>query len=147
MAKNRFFFSALAFLPRDQFVLKHKLKRPAKTGNKLPKILIPKWDHASIGMMRIISRKTLKEFWIKHPQAERPLRAWFADAKHANWKTPSTIKEIYKNASILPNSRVVFNIKGNDYRLITAINYDLGIIYIRFIGTHAEYDKIDAKTI
>lgn len=97
--------------------------------------------------MRIISRKRLIEFWQIHPDAEQPLRAWFAEAKKVNWKTPAEIKARYRNASILPNNRVVFNIKGNDYRLVVSIDYRSGKIYIRFIGVHDEYDRIDATNI
>ena len=75
------------------------------------------------------------------------LRAWYADTKQAKWPSPAAIKRVYRNASIVANNRVVFNIKGNDYRLVVAINYDYGIVYIRFVGTHAEYDKIDVTTI
>ena len=97
--------------------------------------------------MRIISRRTLREFWAKHPDAEQPLQAWYANAKHADWKTPSDVKATYQNASIVANNRVVFNIKGNTYRLVTAINYQYGIIYIRFVGTHQTYNKINVATI
>ncbi|MCZ7671305.1 MAG: type II toxin-antitoxin system HigB family toxin [Chloroflexi bacterium] len=97
--------------------------------------------------MRIIARKTLREFWEKHPDAEQPLRAWFTDAIQSEWKTPSDIKENYQNASFIANNRVVFNIKGNKYRLIVAINYPYGIVYVRFIGTHREYDQINATEI
>jgi mRNA interferase HigB len=97
--------------------------------------------------VRIISRKKLKDFWKRHPQAENPLRAWYADAKQANWSSPAAIKNMYRNASVVSNNRVVFNIKGNDYRLVSAINYHYAIIYIRFVGTHVEYDKIDVETI
>jgi mRNA interferase HigB len=97
--------------------------------------------------MRIISRKRLREFWMKYPDAEKPLRAWFADAKKASWNTPAIIKHKYKNASVVANNRVVFNIKGNDYRLVVAINYDFSVVYIRFIGTHKEYDVIDVTEI
>ena len=97
--------------------------------------------------MRIISRRTLKEFWAKHSDAERPLRAWYANVKRENWKTPSDVKAAYRNASFVRNNRVVFNIKGNTYRLVVAINYKYGIIYIRFIGTHQEYDRINAATV
>ena len=89
----------------------------------------------------------LREFWEKHPDSQQALQAWYHDAKLANWKTPADIKSIYRNASIVANNRVVFNIKGNDYRLVVAIQYQHGVIYIRFIGTHAEYDKIEAATI
>ena len=97
--------------------------------------------------VRIIAIKALKEFWEKHSDAEQPLRAWYAEAKNADWKKPADITKLYKSASILTNDRVVFNIKGNDYRLVAAINYEFNIIYVRFIGTHKEYDKINAKEI
>ena len=97
--------------------------------------------------MRIIARSTLREYWQKHPDTEQPLKAWFDDTSRANWKTPSDIKENYANASIIANNRVVFNIKGNNHRLIVYIRYDIRIVFIRFIGTHKEYDKIDATTI
>ncbi len=97
--------------------------------------------------MRIISRKTLKAFWLTHPDARQALQAWYADVKQADWRSPSDVKRIYRNASILPNHRIVFNIKGNRYRLVVAVNYHVGIVYIRFVGTHAEYDKIDATRI
>jgi mRNA interferase HigB len=97
--------------------------------------------------MRIISRKILKEFWGTHPDAEQPLLAWYADVKHANWRSPGDIRKGYPYASFLSNNRVVFNIKGNTYRLIAAIHYEFGIVYIRFVGTHREYDRIDASTV
>lgn len=97
--------------------------------------------------MRIIARKTLRDFWEKHSDAEQPLRAWYDDTRNANWRSPTEIKAVYRNASILPNNRVVFNIKGNHYRLIVMIRYDLGIVFIRFVGIHAEYDEVDATTI
>jgi mRNA interferase HigB len=97
--------------------------------------------------MRIISRKILKEFWRSHSDAEEPLKAWFYDVSHSNWSSPTDIKQIYGNATIVANNRVVFNIKGNRYRLVVHVRYDLGIIFIRFIGTHQEYDKIDVTII
>jgi len=97
--------------------------------------------------MRIISRKALKEFWGKHPNSEQPLRALYANVKRADWKTPSDVKAMYRNASIIQNNRVVFNIKGNSYRLIVALNYQYRLVYIRFVGTHPEYDKINPVTI
>ena len=97
--------------------------------------------------MRIIARKTLREFCTRYPDAQKPLQAWYADAKQAHWKNPSDIKRVYRNASVVANNRVVFNIKGNDYRLVVAINYDFAIIYIRFIGTHKEYNNIDVTKI
>lgn len=97
--------------------------------------------------MRVIAASTLRQFWEKYPDAEQPLKAWFDEASKAVWLQPSDIKAQYRNASVLKNRRVVFNIKGNDYRLIVAIAYKLSIVYIKFIGTHAEYDKIDAETV
>ncbi|MEL6380896.1 MAG: type II toxin-antitoxin system HigB family toxin [Cyanobacteria bacterium J06626_18] len=97
--------------------------------------------------MRIIARRTLREFWERHPDAEPPLKAWFAEATRAHWHSPNDIKQTYQNASIVANNRVVFNIKGNDYRLIVHVRYDIGILFIRFVGTHREYDKVDATTI
>ena len=97
--------------------------------------------------MRIISKKTLKEFWEVHEDAEQPLRAWHAKTKQANWKSTEDVKNDYRNASFVANSRVIFNIKGNKYRLVVVINYQYQIIYIRFIGTHKEYDNIDVTKI
>ncbi len=97
--------------------------------------------------MRVIAKKVLRDFWDKHPQAEQPLKAWFYEAEKSEWATPSDIKKLYKTASFLGKSRVVFNISGNKYRLIVHIRYDLKIVFIKFIGTHADYDKINAETI
>ena len=97
--------------------------------------------------MRVIARKTLRNFWESHTDARQPLQAWYADVKHAVWKRPSAIEEVYRNASFIANNRVVFNIKGNKYRLVVVIQYEHSIVYIRFIGTHRAYDKIDAATI
>jgi mRNA interferase HigB len=97
--------------------------------------------------MRIISRRRLVEFWERHPDAEQPLRAWYAEANNAKWKSPAEIKAMYRNVSILPQNRVVFNIKGNTYRLVVIVEYSQGKMFIRFIGTHTEYDRIDAITI
>lgn len=97
--------------------------------------------------MRIIAKKTLQVFWETHRDVEQALKAWHQDVKNADWKSPTDVKQMYINASIIANNRVVFNIRGNNYRLVAAINYDFAIVYIRFIGTHKEYDKIDAETI
>jgi mRNA interferase HigB len=86
-------------------------------------------------------------FWQKHPDAEQPLRAWYHDVKHADWRSPAHIKAVYRNASFVGQNRVVFNIKGNKYRLIVAVQYDFRIVFIRFIGTHKEYDAIDAVKV
>ena len=97
--------------------------------------------------MRIIARKTLREFWEKHPDAEQPLRAWHDKVKKADWQSPTDVKRDYRTASFVANNRVIFNVKGNDYRLITMIEYLRGVVYIRFVGTHREYDNIDATLI
>ena len=97
-------------------------------------------------VVRIIAKRTLREFWKKHPPAEEPLKTWYDVASGADWSSPHDIKSQYAHASILPENRVVFNIKGNNYRLVTWINYQKQLIFIKFIGTHAEYDKIDATT-
>ncbi len=89
----------------------------------------------------------LREFWKIYTDSEQPLKAWHAKTKLAEWKTSSDIKADYSNASFVANNRVIFNIKGNTYRLVAAVNYDFGIIYIRFVGSHKEYDKIDAAII
>ena len=97
--------------------------------------------------MHIISKKKLIQFWKKHNQAEQPLRSWYAEVKHADWHAPDDIKEKYRHASILCDNRVVFNIAGNKYRLVAKINYNTGIVYIRFVGTHTEYDRINAEEV
>lgn len=97
--------------------------------------------------MRIISKKPLREFWEDHADAKAALQAWYEDAERAQWRTPSDIKRSYRNASIVGDNRVIFNIKGNDYRLVVKVHYDRGYVYIRFLGTHREYDGIDAERI
>ena len=97
--------------------------------------------------MRIISRRTLREYWQTHPDAKQSLQAWYTNVKRADWKTPNDVKVSYRNASFVANNRVIFNIKGNSYRLVVAINYQYRIVYIRFIGTHQEYDRIQVSTV
>lgn len=97
--------------------------------------------------MRVIALSRLREFWAKHPPAETPLRGWHAEASRADWSSPAAIKQAHRNASFLANNRVVFNIKGNDYRLVVAVHYNRGMMFVRFVGTHTEYDRIDAETI
>ena len=97
--------------------------------------------------MRIVALSALRECWRKHPDAEVPLRAWYAIARRAIWRQPGEIKAAYRNASIIANKRVVFNIKGNDYRLVVAVHYNRGMMFVRFVGTHREYDHIDAEAI
>lgn len=97
--------------------------------------------------MRVIAKTALRSFWASHPDAEQPLRAWHGEAKRAAWKTPADVKAKYRSASILQGGRVVFNIGGNKYRLVVKISYPFQIVYIRFVGTHREYDRIHAETI
>lgn len=97
--------------------------------------------------MRIIALSRLRDYWEEHPQVEVPLRSWYALASRSTWNTPADIKAAYRNASFLSGNRVVFNIKGNDVRLIVAVHYDRQIMYVRFIGDHQEYDAIDASTV
>jgi mRNA interferase HigB len=97
--------------------------------------------------MRVISKKILREFWTKHADSEQQLTAWFHETSKANWQNPNDIKKEYPSASIIAGNRVVFNICRNKYRLIVKINYEYGQIWVRFIGTHTEYDKIDATKI
>ena len=98
-------------------------------------------------MERFFSKGILRDFWVVHPDSEQYLKTWFDTAKNANWKTPNEVKQAYANASILKDSRVVFNIKGNSYRLIVKFNFEKQWIFIKFIGTHNEYEKIDADNI
>lgn len=97
--------------------------------------------------MRVIAQRPLKEYWTRHRDAEEPLRAWFVEAKAASWATPQDVKAKFGSASILKDSRVVFNIGGNKHRLVVHINYAHGIVFVKFIGTHAEYDDIDAENV
>ena len=97
--------------------------------------------------LRIIAKKILRDFWKEHQDSEQQLKAWYQETSKAEWTNPNKIKLEYPSASFLAENKVVFNIKGNHYRMIIKINYDYQMILIRFIGTHAEYDKINAKTI
>lgn len=97
--------------------------------------------------MRVISKTILREFWEKHADARAGLQGWYEEALRAEWQTPSAIKRSHASASIIADNRVVFNIQGNAYRLIVKIHYDRGYIYIRFVGTHAEYDSVDAESV
>ncbi|MDQ2068987.1 type II toxin-antitoxin system HigB family toxin [Natronospira bacteriovora] len=97
--------------------------------------------------MRVIAKRTLRRFWEKHPDAEGPLKAWHTEAEAARWRQPQDIKDRYRSASFVGNNRVVFNIGGNKYRLVVHVRYDNGIVFVRFIGTHAEYDHIDVETV
>ena len=100
--------------------------------------------------MRVIALSTLRVFWedaATHADAREPLLAWYRHALHADWASPAEVKKDFGNASILRDGRVVFNIAGNKYRLVVWINYPYRVVYVRFVGTHARYDRIDAQTI
>lgn len=98
-------------------------------------------------MERIVAKSTLRAYWEKHPETEQYLKTWYDTAMSSTWKTPNDVLKTYVNASILKGSRIVFNIKGNAHRLIVKFNFEKQWIFIRFVGTHAEYDQIDANTI
>ena len=99
--------------------------------------------------MRIVSKRTLREFWElpNYSDSQGQLEAWHDEVLKADWSSPQELKAQFGNASVLQDSRVVFNIKGNDYRLIVKINYPYRLVYVRFVGTHKMYDQIDAVTI
>lgn len=98
-------------------------------------------------MERIFVKSTLKEFWENHPDSEQYLKTWYDTAMHSEWKSPSDVKRTYANTSILRDSRIVFNMKGNSYRLVAKFNFEKQWIFIRFIGSHKDYERIDANTI
>ena len=98
-------------------------------------------------MERIFAKSTLREYWEKHPETEQYLKTWYFTARNSDWRTPNEVKQTYVNASILKDSRIVFNIKGNSYGLVAKFNFEKQWVFIRFIGTHEEYDKIDVTKI
>ena len=97
--------------------------------------------------MRIISRRALREFWEVHRDAEGALDAWYRKVRREDWSTPAEVKASYPTASIVGHNRAVFNIRGNAYRLIVLVNYRRRTVYVRFVGTHVEYDRIDAREV
>ena len=109
---------------------------------------VPVWDYNS--EMRVIAVSTLKGFWTGRPEyqdAEGPTLAWYRDVLKADWSKPSDVKAQFGSASVLQDGRVVFNISGNKYRIVAWVNYPYRVVYIRFIGTHKQYDAINAQTI
>ena len=106
-----------------------------------------KFQSARVGAMRILTFGTLRDYWQRHRDAEEPLRLWYNEARQAHWNTPAEVRERYSNASIVGSNRVVFRIKGNAYRLVVRVDYQYGQVYIRFIGTHAEYNRINAAEV
>lgn len=97
--------------------------------------------------MQIIAKRTLRLFWEKHPQAETPLRAWFATVSAAQWKGPPDVRTQFGSADFVADNRVIFDIAGNKFRLVVHVSYGFGRVLVKFVGTHAEYDKIDAGTV
>lgn len=97
--------------------------------------------------MRVIARRTLREFWLKHADSEQQLKAWYREVTKVSWENINELRSDYPTASIIKDNKIVFNIKGNKYRLIVKINFEYHILWILFIGTHAEYDKIDANKL
>lgn len=97
--------------------------------------------------MRVISKSALVDFWTRHPEAQRALEDWYREANTVVWRTPQDIKTRYASASFLGHNRVVFNIKGNDYRLVVAVAYRFAAVYVKFVGTHAQYDAIEAVNV
>jgi mRNA interferase HigB len=97
--------------------------------------------------VRIVSRAILNDYYRKHSETKSQLEAWYYEVKNSNWNSPIEIKERYGSASIIGDNRVVFNIKGNKYRLVVKINYKMKIVYLKFFGTHKEYNKINAEEI
>ncbi|MGB3851334.1 MAG: type II toxin-antitoxin system HigB family toxin [Tunicatimonas sp.] len=98
-------------------------------------------------MQRVFAKRTLRKFWEKHADSEQYLKTWYDTAMHTDWRNPNDVKNTYAHASVLKDQRIVFNIKGNDYRLVVKFNFEKQWAFVRFIGTHAEYDRIDANTI
>ena len=107
--------------------------------------IVPFWDY-SLGV-RVVAVSGLVKFWRKYPDSEQALKAWHAETKAASWKSPADIKDMYRSSSVLKKGRVVFNIAGNNYRLVVAIAYRTQIVFIKFVGTHKQYDRIDAQTV
>lgn len=108
--------------------------------------MFPNWVHKEV--MQVIAKSTLRRFWAKHPQAETPLKVWYALAIKAEWTGPADVKQAFGNTvDFVADNRIVFDISGNKYRLIVHVAYPFKRVLIKFIGTHAEYDKIDAGTV
>ena len=97
--------------------------------------------------MQIIAKRTLKLFWEAHPQAESPLRAWYALVDGAAWAGPADVKAVFRTADFVGDNRVIFNIGGNKYRLVVHVAYGYARVLIKFVGTHADYDKINPEAV
>lgn len=98
--------------------------------------------------MQAIALRTLRQFWRRHPQAEGPLRAWYAVVSRAEWSGPTDVKRQFgTTVDFVGDNRIVFDIAGNKYRLIVHVAYSFGRVLVKFVGTHAEYDRVDAETV
>lgn len=97
--------------------------------------------------MRILSRRVLRDFWVRHSDAEEPLKTWFKRVRSEDWSTPAILQELWPRASIVGRDRAVFRIKGNHYRLVVKVSYPERVVYIRFLGTHAEYNRINVEEV
>lgn len=110
-------------------------------------LTIPRIDGKKKNKMRITGKKILYDFCHCHADAKRPLDAWHKQVRKTGWTNPAAVRQQYGSASIIGNNRVVFNIKGNSYRLVVKINYEMGVVNVRFVGTHTEYNAVDAKVV
>ena len=97
--------------------------------------------------MQIIAKRTLRQFWERHPQSATPLRTWYAIVSRARWTGPADVKAQFGSADFVADNRIVFNIGGNKYRLVVRVSYEYGRVLVKFVGTHAEYDRIDVTTV
>lgn len=97
--------------------------------------------------MRVLAKRILREFWEKHPDTEEQLKSWYQETINGNWPNPNFVKDEFPNSRLIPNNRVIFKIRGNHYRLVVRVNYKYQMVYVRFIGTHKEYDVIDPTKI
>ena len=111
--------------------------------------MLPDWEHATLsGEVRVIARSTLQQFWLSgHADAEQPLKAWFAEARRATWQTMGDIKARYPSASVIDAERIVFNIGGNKYRLVVKVWFAGQALWIKFLGTHKQYDRVDVTKL
>ena len=107
--------------------------------------MFPSWEHTH--QVRVIAQRTLRAFWEKHPKAEQPLRSWLQEMKRGSFRRPPDVRRQYRSADFVGDDRVIFNIGGNKYRLVVHMSYRRQIAFIKFIGTHKQYDRIDAATI
>ena len=131
----------------DTGMCRWRTKGRKSSGQFIP-CLIPIWYQFILSAVRVIAKRTLREFWEsapKHADAQGPLESWYFETLKATWTTPQELKAQFRSASILKNNRVVFNIAGNKYRLVVAIDYRRQACFVKFIGTHKQYEAIDAE--